>query len=99
MNKHSAFNSFLLAASLAVSGWVAKKSAENSEHIAAIQVAIDALKESTAKAERILDRHLEQTVARREFDARVLVFETEQRKFDLRLHDHDLEILKLKQNL
>ena len=36
MNKHSMFNSFLLAVCLAVMGWVAHKAADSGERIAAM---------------------------------------------------------------
>lgn len=104
MNKQTVLNSFLLAACLAVSAWVARKTAETAEHMAGVQAAVDAIKEGTAKAERAsfegisrLERKLDETVARREFDARLLALEGEQRKGDLHLRDVDLEIMKIKQ--
>ena len=106
MNKHSLFNSFLLAVCLAVMGWVAHKAADSGERIAAMQASLDALKENTAKADNgsmeglsRLERKLDDTVSRREFDAKVLAIETEQRKADIRLREIDLEILKLKEKL
>jgi hypothetical protein len=106
MSKHSMFNSFLLAVCLAVMGWVAHKAADSGERIAAMQVALDAVKESASKAERAsseslarVERKLDDTVPRREFDAKMLAIETEQRKTDIRLREIDLEILKLKQFL
>ncbi len=106
MNKHSLFNSFLLAVCLAVMGWVAHKAADSGERIAAMQASLDAAKESSAKAERAsseslarVERKLDDTVPRREFDARMLTIETEQRKADIRLREIDLEILKLKDRL
>ena len=106
MNKASIFNSFLLAICLAVMGWVAHKAAESGERIAAIQAALDATKESSAKAERAsaeglsrLERKVDDLVPRREFDSRLLQIETEQKKSDIRLREIDLEILKLKQKL
>jgi hypothetical protein len=105
MNKHSTFNSFLLAISLAVMAWVARKAADSGERIAAIQPALDAIKESSAKSERAgadgllrLEHKLDDMVPRREFEARVLLIETEQRKGDIHLRELDLEILKLKQH-
>ena len=102
----SVFNSFLLAICLAVMGWVAHKAAESGERIAAIQVALEATKESSAKAERAsaeglsrLERKIDDLVPRREFDSRLLQIETEQKKSDIRLREIDLEILKLKQKL
>jgi hypothetical protein len=106
MNKHSMFNSFLLAVCLAVMGWVAHKAADSGERIAAMQVALDAMKESSAKAERAsteymvrLERKMDDMVPRREFDAKMLAIETEQRKADIRLREIDLEILKLKERI
>jgi hypothetical protein len=106
MNKHSLFNSFLLAVCLAVMGWVAHKASDSGERIAAMQVALDAVKESSAKAERTsgeallrVERKMEDLVPRREFDAKMLAIETEQRKADIRLREIDLEILKLKESL
>ena len=106
MNKASIFNSFLLAICLAVMGWVAHKAAESGERIAAIQAALDATKEASAKTERAsaeglsrLERKIDDLVPRREFDSRLLQIETEQKKSDIRLREIDLEILKLKQKL
>jgi hypothetical protein len=98
------FNSFLLAVCLAVMGWVAHKAADSGERIAAMQAALDAVKESSAKAERAstesmlrMERKMDDLVPRREFDAKMLAIETEQRKADIRLREIDLEILKLKE--
>ena len=106
MNKHSMFNSFLLAVCLAVMGWVAHKAADSGERIAAMQAALDAVKESSAKAERAsteslsrMERKMDDLVPRREFDGKMLAIETEQRKADIRLREIDLEILKLKEKL
>lgn len=106
MNKLSIFNSFLLAICLAVMGWVAHKAADSGEQIAAIKVGLDAAKEASEKAERVnaeilnrLERKIDDMVPRREFDARILAIETEQKKSDIRLREIDLEILKLKQKL
>jgi hypothetical protein len=106
MNKHSMLNSFLLAASIAVSGWVARKAADSGERIAAMQASVDAIKESSDKAERAsgeaharFERKLDEAVPRREFDGRVLVLETEQRKTELQLREIHLELLTLKQKL
>ena len=106
MNKHSLFNSFLLGVCLAVMGWVAHKAADSGERIAAMQSSLDAVKESSGKAERAsveslsrVERKMDDMVPRREFDSRMLALETEQRKADIRLREIDLEILKLKQNL
>jgi uncharacterized membrane protein (DUF106 family) len=106
MSKHSLFNSFLLAVCLAVMGWVAHKAADGGERLAAMQVSVDALKEYTTKADSAnteglgrLERKMEDAVSRREFDARMLAIETEQRKADIRLREIDLEILKLKERL
>ena len=46
-----------------------------------------------------VERKLDEMLPRREFDARVLVMESEQRKTDIRLREIDLEILKLKQKI
>ena len=106
MSKHSLFNSFLLGVCLAVMGWVAHKAADSGERIAAMQAALDAVKESSGKAERAsaeslgrVERKMDDMVPRREFDSRMLAIETEQRKADIRLREIDLEILKLKQNI
>jgi hypothetical protein len=106
MSKHSMFNSFLLAICLAVMGWVAHKAADSGERIAAMQASLDAVKESAGKAERAsteslarMERKMDDMVPRREFDAKMLAIETEQRKADIRLREIDLEILKLKDRL
>ena len=106
MSKLSLFNSFLLAICLAVMGWVAHKAADSGEQIAAIKVGQEAAKEARDKAERAsaeslnrLERKIDDMVPRREFDARILAIETEQKKSDIRLREIDLEILKLKQKL
>jgi hypothetical protein len=106
MNKHSTFNSFLLAVALAVMAWVARKAAESGEGIAAIKPALDAVKEDSARTERVtldavsrLDRKIDELVPRREFDSKILVLESENRKADIHLREIDLEILKLKQDL
>jgi hypothetical protein len=106
MSKHSMFNSFLLSICLAVMGWVAHKAADSGERIAAMQAALDAVKESASKAERAssealvrVERKMDDMVPRREFDAKMLAIETEQRKADIRLREIDLEILKLKEKL
>ena len=106
MNKLSLVNSFLLAICLAVMGWVAHKAADSGEQIAAIKVGLDAAKAASDKSERVsteslsrLERKLDEMVPRREFDARILAIETEQKKSDIRLREIDLEILKLKQKL
>ena len=64
------------------------------------------MKESSAKAERAstaamlrMERKMDDLVPRREFDAKMLAIETEQRKADIRLREIDLEILKLKEKL
>ena len=106
MSKHSMFNSFLLGVCLAVMGWVAHKAADSGERIAAMQASLDAVKESSAKAERAstealarMERKMDDMVPRREFDAKMLALETEQHKADIRLREIDLEILKLKEKL
>ena len=106
MNKHSMFNSFLLAVCLAVMGWVAHKAADSGERIAAMPAALDAVKESAGKAERSstevilrMERKMDDLVPRREFDGKMLALETEQRKADIRLREIDLEILKLKDRI
>ena len=106
MSKHSLFNSFLLGVCLAVMGWVAHKAADSGERIAAMQAALDAVKESSGKAERAsaeslgrVERKMDDMVPRREFDSRMLAIETEQRKADIRLREIDLEILKPKQHI
>ena len=67
MNKHNLFNSFLLAISLAVLAWVARKAADSGERIAAMQSALDAVKENSARIEHKLET----------FDTRVLLVEME----------------------
>ena len=106
MSKHSLINSFLLAVCLAVMGWVAHKAADSGERIAGMQASVDAMKEASGKAERAsvealgrVERKMDDMVPRREFDAKMLAIETEQRKADIRLREIDLEILKLKQAL
>jgi hypothetical protein len=106
MNKHSLINSFLLSVCLGVTGWVAHKAAESGERIASVQTGFAAMKEGSDKAERAsaeglqrLERKLDEMVPRREFDARVLLIEAEQRKSDIHLREIDLEILKLQQGL
>jgi parvulin-like peptidyl-prolyl isomerase len=105
-NKISVFNSFLLAVCLAVMAWVAQKTAVNSEAMAGLQVSIAAMKDSSSKADGAnaeaharLERKLDDTVPRREYDAKMLQLETEQRKSDIRLREIDLEIMKLKQGM
>jgi len=106
MNKASLFNSFLLAVCLAVTSWVAHKTAASGEHIAALQATLEALKEAAVKAEKSneeghlrLERRFDEVVTRREFDTKILQIETEQRRADIHLREIDLEILKLKQKL
>ena len=106
MSKHSLFNSFLLGVCLAVMGWVAHKAADSGERIAGMQASVDAMKEASGKAEHAsaeslarVERKLDDMLPRREFDAKMLAIETEQRKANIHLREIDLEILKLKQNL
>jgi len=104
MNKHSLFNSFLLGVCLAVMGWVAHKAADSGERLAAMQASVDAMKEASGKAEHAsgealsrVERKIDDMLPRREFEAKMLSIETEQRKADIHLREIDLEILKLKQ--
>jgi hypothetical protein len=106
MNKHSLFNSFLLAVCLAVMGWVAHKAAESGERIASMQSGLDALKEYTAKADAAnveglarVERKMDDAVPRREFDAKLLAIETELRKVDIRLREFELQMMKLKEGV
>ena len=106
MNKHSLFNSFLLAVCLAVMGWVAHKAADSGERLAGMQSSVEAMKEASGKAEHAsaeslarVERKIDDMLPRREFDAKMLAIETEQRKADIHLREIDLEILKLKQNI
>ena len=106
MSKHSLFNSFLLGVCLAVMSWVAHKAADSGERLAAMQASLDAVKESSGNAERAsaeslarLERKMDDTVPRREFDAKMLALETDQRKADIHLREIDLEILKLKDRI
>lgn len=69
MTKH--LNSLVLTICLALAGWVALKTAQSGEQIAAMRISLETLKESAAKTERKLDEML----PRREFDARLLVLE------------------------
>ena len=104
MNKTSAINSCLLAISLGVMGWVAHKTADSGEALAGVRVSLEAAKEASSKAERIsseallrLERKFDDAVPRREYEARLLQIETEQKKCDIRLREIDLEIFSLKQ--
>ena len=106
MSKHSLFNSFLLGVCLAVMGWVAHKAADSGERIAGMQASVDAMKEASGKAEHAsaealtrVERKIDDMLPRREFEAKMLAIETEQRKAEIRLREIDLEILKLKQNI
>jgi hypothetical protein len=106
MSKHSLFNSFLLGVCLAVMGWVAHKAADSGERIAGMQASVDAMKEASGKAEHAsaeslsrVERKIDDMLPRREFEAKMLAIETEQRKADIHLREIDLEILKLKQNI
>lgn len=106
MNKHSVFNSFLLSVCLGVCAWVAHKSAESGERIAAMQASFEATKEAAARSDRAnaealvrMEKKLDETLPRREFDARLLLVEAEQRKLEIRIREIDLEILKLKKDL
>lgn len=103
MSRFGFFNSVLVAVCLAVSAWVGNKAAQSGEQLAALSTQLTAIKDSAAKSERQtadglarLERKLDEAVTRREFDARILVVEAEQRKQDIRLREIDLEILKLK---
>lgn len=106
MSKHSLFNSFLLGVCMAVMGWVAHKAADSGERIAGMQASVNAMKEASGKAEHAsaeslvrVERKIDDMLPRREFEAKMLAIETEQRKADIHLREIDLEILKLKQNL
>lgn len=106
MNKTSLFQSFLLAVVLAVMAWVAHKTATNGEQLARVAVSIDAVKEASQKADSALadvmarlEHKVDDMVPRREYDAKILSIETDQRKSEIRLREIDLEILKLKQQL
>ena len=106
MNKASLFNSFLLAVCLAVTSWVAHKTADSGEHIAALKATLDAVKETAVKAEKSneeghlrLERKIDEMVPHREFDSKILQIESEQHRADIHLREIDLEILKLKQKL
>jgi hypothetical protein len=46
-----------------------------------------------------MERKMDDLVPRREFGAKMLALETEQRKADIRLREIDLEILKLKERI
>src|ERR1043165_2999919 len=106
MNKTSLFNSFLLAVCLAVTSWVAQKTAASGERIAGMQATLEAVKEAGVKSEKSneeghlrLERKIDEMVPHREFDTKILQIETEQRRADIHLREIDLEILKLKQKL
>jgi hypothetical protein len=101
--KFGILNSALVGICLAVSAWVGNKAAQSGEQLAAVATQLTAIKDAASKSERQmadglarLERKLDETVTRREFDARILVVEAEQRKQDIRLREIDLEILKLK---
>ena len=102
-SKVSAFQSVLLAISLGVMGWVGHKAADNAEQLAGMRASMESVKEATTKAERSqgeallrLERKIDEVVPRREFEAKLLLVEAEQRKADIRLREIDVEILKLK---
>lgn len=106
MNRISIINGALLGVCLAVSGWVGNKAAHGGEQLAAVATQLESMRESASKAERQttdglsrLERKLDETVSRREFDARLLLLEAEQRKQDIRLREIDIEILQLKSRL
>src|SRR3954469_19943640 len=95
--KSTLLNSTLLTITLGVMAWVGHKSAENAEQLAAIRASVDALKEATSKADSSqsdallrLERRTDESVPRREFEAKLLIAET-------KLREIDLEILKLRQ--
>ncbi len=71
-----------------------------------MQASLDGVKESAGKAERAsmetllrLERKMDDTVPRREFDGKKLAIESEQRKADIHLREIDLEIIKLKERI
>jgi hypothetical protein len=106
MASHNTVNSFILSVCLGVSGWVAYETSENGKRLAAVQASLESVRLAADKTERAsteaiqrLDRKLDDTLPRREFDARVLIIESEQRKADIRLREIDLEILKLRNNI
>ncbi|MDB6034917.1 MAG: hypothetical protein JWM16_5255, partial [Verrucomicrobiales bacterium] len=79
------------------------KAAENAEQLAGLRASVDGVKESMGKVEvfqkeslQRMERKLDEMVPHREFEAKLTLVEVEQRKFDLRLRELDLEILKLK---
>ena len=99
MNKSSILHSSLVAISLGVMAWVGHKAADNAEQLAGMRSSMDAVKETTTQQRESLlrmERKLEDLLPRREFEAKLLIAETEQRRFDLKLRELDLEILKLK---
>jgi hypothetical protein len=99
MNKTNLLTSTLLATSLGVMAWVGRKAADNAEQLAGMRSSLEALKDfNTQQRESFLrmERKLEELIPRREFEAKLLIAEAEQRKFDLKLRELDLEILKLK---
>ena len=103
MNKASVINSALMAITLGVMGWVGHKAAENAEQLAGMRASVEAVKEATTKADSSqseallrMERKLDEMVPRREFEAKLLLVEAEQRKSDIKLREIDMEILRLK---
>lgn len=100
----SIFTTVALSVILGLGAWLGHKTAENAERLAGMSAGLDAIRESAKHAEQSsidgvtrLERKLDELVPRREFDARLLTSENDQRKADLRIREIDLEILKLKQ--
>ncbi|HUR47830.1 MAG TPA: hypothetical protein VMZ27_18240 [Candidatus Saccharimonadales bacterium] len=103
MNKTAIINGALLTITLGVMGWVGHKAAENAEQLAGMRSSVEAVKEATTRADNSqgeallrMERKLDEMVPRREFEAKLLLVEAEQRKSDIKLREIDVEILRLK---
>lgn len=91
-SKASIINTALLTVCLGVMGWVGIKATESAEVVAGLKVSVQGVSESVSK----IERRLEDTVSRREYDVRILAIEAAQRSTDARLREIDVELLKLK---
>lgn len=101
--KFGVLHTVLVGVCLAVCAWVGNKAAQSGEQLAALSSELASIKDAAGKSEKAMadglarvERKLDEAVTRREFDARILVVEAEQRKQDIRLREIDLEILKMK---
>ncbi len=97
--KTTLLNSSFLAISLGVMAWVGHKTADTAEQVAALRSSFEAIKESNNQQREALfrmEKKIEDLLPRREFEAKLLIVEAEMRRFDLKLRELDIEILKLK---